>query len=133
MLGAHRAALQHQAHGHQHRFQPGRRHGRQHLRHHPVAALPAHQRTLQMDQGLGQVGKRRTVAQHAWLALHQRDVVLPVVAGLAPVAQAFVASHHLVVGHDHHLARVQPRAHLLPHQLAWHRVAVACHRYQASA
>ena len=81
------AALQRQLHRHQHRVQPGAGHDRQHLRHHAVAAGLAQQRSAQLLQRLGQVGERRPVAQRAGLALQQRDVVLPVVAGLAFVAQ----------------------------------------------
>ena len=44
-----------------------------------------------------------------------------------------MASHHRVIGHHHHAARVQPRADHLPGQLARHRVAVARHRHQAGA
>lgn len=120
MLGADRAGLQHQAHRHEHRVQSGSGHSGQHPRHHPVAALAAHQSALQRDQQLGPVGERRAVARYAGLALHQREVVLLFVARLAPVPQALVADHHLVFGHDHHLARVQPGAHLLAGQLARH-------------
>ena len=59
--------------------------------------------------------------------------MLPVVACLAGVAQPVVARGDLVVGHDDHAGRVQPRADHLPVQLARHRVAVARHRHQASA
>lgn len=59
--------------------------------------------------------------------------MLPVVAGAAGVAQAFVASHDSVIGDNDNAARIQPRADHLAGQLAGHRVAVARHRHQAGA
>lgn len=95
---------------------------------HPVAAQVAQQPSAQPLQRLGHVGERRTVPQRARLPLQQRDVVLPVVAGLARVAQPVVAGHDGVVGHDDHAGRVQPGTHHLPMQLARHRVAVGRQR-----
>ena len=43
--------------------------------------------SVQLLQRLGHVGERRAVAQRPRLALQQRDVVLPVVAGLAGIAE----------------------------------------------
>jgi hypothetical protein len=85
----------------------------QHLRHHPVAALLVQQGLAHALQWLGQVGKGRAVAQRARLALDQRHVVLPVVAGLVALAQALVRGHR-IAGHHHDLRRVQPRADHLP-------------------
>lgn len=61
----------------------------------------AQQPAAQPLQRRGQVGERRAVAQRPGLPLQQRDVVLPVIARLAGVAQALVPGHHRVAGHDH--------------------------------
>ena len=50
-------------------------------------AVAAQQRAAQPRERLGQIGKRRPVAQRPGLALQQRDVVLPVVAGTALVGE----------------------------------------------
>mmetsp|Transcript_66689 Transcript_66689/g.164356 ORF Transcript_66689/g.164356 Transcript_66689/m.164356 type:complete len:266 (+) Transcript_66689:1653-2450(+) len=137
MLQAHSARgagpLQGQLHGHEYSLQAGARHQSQHLRHRTVAAGLAQQYTTQALQRLGKVLEGSTVPQRARLPLHQRDVVLPVIAGLALVAQPLVPGHDAVVGDDHHLARVQPRADHLPDPLAGHGVAVAGHAHQAGA
>ena len=137
MLGAHpprgRRTLQRQLHGHQHRLQAGAGHQRQHLSHEPVAAGLAQQRCAQPLQGLGQVGEGRAVAQGTGLSLHQRDVVLPVVAGLALVGEPLVIGDDGLAGDNLYARGIQPRAHPLPCQLAGHRVAVARHRHQAGA
>jgi hypothetical protein len=131
VLGADGAGLQHQLGGYEHGVQAGSGHRREHLRHHAVASRAAQQRLLQGQQRRGHVGERRAVAQHAGLALHQRDVVLPVVAGLAAVAQARVAGDDLVLCHDDHPRGVQPGRDHVPGQLARHRVAVAQHRHRS--
>jgi hypothetical protein len=100
---------------------------------HAVATRVAQQPAAQPLQRRGQVGERRAVAQRARLSLQQQDVVLPVVAGLAGVAQALVPGHHCVGRHNRDTGRVQPRADHLPDELTRHRVGVARHRHQAVA
>ena len=78
------------------------------LRHGPVASILAHQALAQSLQALRHVGKGRAVSQCPGLALHQRHVVLLVIANMAPVGQPFVPGHdQLVTGHLHP-ATVQP-------------------------
>lgn len=72
-------SFQRQFHRHQRGVQARPRHDGQHLCHHPVTTRVAHQRP-------GHVDERRAVTQCDGLALDQRDVVLPVVLGLATVA-----------------------------------------------
>jgi hypothetical protein len=55
MLAAWLAGLQGQLGSDQHGIQPVHRHGRQHLRHDPVAAFMAQQDALQLLERLGQV------------------------------------------------------------------------------
>ena len=137
VLGAHpprwRRTLQGQLHRHQHGVQPLLGHLGQYLRHHPVAPLLVQQAFAHALQWLGQVCKGRAVAQRARLALDQRHVMLPVVAGLVAIAQALVRGHHSIAGHHHDLRRVQVCADHLPRPFAGHRVAVARHRHQAGA
>ena len=56
------------------------------------------------------------VAQGARLALDQRQVVLPVVDDVIAIDGTDVLSHHVLVGHDHHLLRVQPYADAMARQ-----------------
>ena len=86
-----------------------------------------------MGQRPGQVQEGRAVAQRAGLALHQLDVVLPVVGGVAAVEQPSVAGHDRIPADHVHPHRVQPRAHRLARPFARHRIAVAPHHHQASA
>ena len=57
--------------------------------------------------------------------------MLPVVAHLATLGDAFMAGHDGIAGDDADAARIQARADHLSGQLARHRVAVAAHRHQA--
>jgi hypothetical protein len=69
---------------------------------------------VQSLQRLGHVGERRPVAQGSRLPEQQRDVVLPVVARLAGIAQPVMASDDLVARGNSHRARVQPGADKCP-------------------
>ena len=68
-------------------FEPGFGRHRKHLAHHPVAPVAFEGQALQADQGLGRPGKGRIVPQRSRFALYQRQVVAPVVAGLATLAK----------------------------------------------
>ena len=71
-----------------------------------------------------------SIAQRPWFALHQRDVVFPVVAHLSTFGNSFMDGHHRVAGYDIHAPRIQSRAHQLAVELAGRRVAVAADRHQ---
>ncbi len=125
--------LQHQIGGHQHRLQPGCGHQSQHLGHEPVAPVLPQQRLAQLLQGLGQIGKRRAVAQRPGFALNQRHIVLPVVGGQPPVGQPGMAGHtHAVMRHDH-LGGIHPGAHPPPGEFTGHGVTIAGNGHQTGA
>ena len=117
--------FQHQFHGDQDGLQSGLGHGGQYLGHDAVAAFALEQEAAQALQRFGHVGERRAVAQRPGLPLDQRDVVLPVVAGLVALEAARMTRHHGVVGDEVDALRVDPDADHLADQLARHRVAVA--------
>lgn len=123
--------LDHQFHRHQHRRKAGGGYGRQHLRHDPVATGVAPQALHAALQRRWHVGKRRSIAQCAGLALEQRDVVLPVVADLLAIDDALMVGDDHVAGDHAHACRVQARADHLAGQLAKDRVAIAMHGDEA--
>jgi hypothetical protein len=63
--------------------------------------------------------------------LHQRNVMLPVVAYLAAVDDPFMAGHDNVTSNDAHSIWIQARADHLSCKLARYRIAVAAYAHQA--
>mmetsp|Transcript_44314 Transcript_44314/g.78330 ORF Transcript_44314/g.78330 Transcript_44314/m.78330 type:complete len:366 (+) Transcript_44314:5222-6319(+) len=106
------------------------RHGRQHLSHDAVAARVAQQMALQRLQHLRHDLEGRAVAQCPGLALHQRDVVLPVVEGQVALEAAGVPGHLDAVCHQHQGVGVGAQAEHGVHVPCWHAVAVALEVHQ---
>eukprot|EP01038_Epipyxis_sp_PR26KG_P017796 gene17797-24838_t len=126
-------AFEYQLDGHQHRFQPGLRHHGQHLCHDPVSSRVPEQRLAQTQQRRRKVQERRAIAQCARLALHQVDVVLPVVAGLATARQPGMAGYDGVRGRHIDSLGIDAGADDVAGPLAWHRITVARGSHQAGA
>ena len=137
MLGADAAAgrgtFEHQFHRHQHGLQAGLGHCGQHLGHDAVPAGVAQERLAQTQQGRGQVQKRRAVSQGAGLSLHQINVVLPVIRGLAGASQPGVTGHQHIIGGHAHPVRVQPGADQAAGPFARDGIPIARHGHQAGA
>src|SRR5665647_1173110 len=99
VLGTERTGLNNQIDRHQHLLQSSGWHRSEYLCHDLVTAVMAHQTELQFLQRLGHIGKGGAVSQGARFALHQIDVVLPVVNGVTPISRTLMAGHHCVPGH----------------------------------
>ena len=86
MFRTERTGFDHQFHGDQYRVEPMDGDGGQHLRHHLISTWVSHQPAPQLLKRRRHVGKGGTVSQRPWLALHQWDVVLPVIADLSSLS-----------------------------------------------
>ena len=73
--------------------------------------------------GAGRSAKGRAIAQGTGLALHQRDVVLPVVADVSTVGQSFMAGDDDVFGGDIHALEIKPGADPMVGQITRRPVA----------
>jgi len=77
------------------------------------AAGVAQQAELELLQGGEHVGKGRAVAQGTGFALHQCDVVLPIIHSMPPVDDPLMAGDHGITGHHADARRVQPGTHAI--------------------
>lgn len=117
--------LENQRHRDQHGLQSVDRDGGQHLGHGPTHVWLAQQGLLQRAQRFGHGQERRAVAQRAGLALHDGDVVLPVVVSAIALEAPLVARDHGIAYHHDQLKGVHPQAGDGMGVLAGHAVAVA--------
>jgi hypothetical protein len=95
MLGAGPSGFQCQLDGNQHGLPSEDGHSRERLRHDSIAAVETRQRAAELLQWGRQIGGRRAIAQGTWLALDQRQVVLPVVDHVITIAGTKVSTPFL--------------------------------------
>ena len=108
----------------------------QDLDHLPVAAGLPEQVLLQPLEGFGQFGEGRAVAQGSRLALDDRQIVPPIVDGLAktvvrPLDDAAVLADELPLRGNHNPLRIDPEADRPVGEGRRHAVAVALQMDQA--
>lgn len=78
MIGAQASRLKHQFHRHQHWVETSDGHSSHYLRHDSITVGVTSQALLEKPQRLGQIDKRRAIAQRTGLAFDEWDVMLPV-------------------------------------------------------
>ena len=88
---------------------------REDLDHFPVTAGMTQQMPLQALERLGQVKERRPVAQRPGLALHDGQVMVPVIdcaagAIMGPLDDALVLAYDLSLGDDQEAIGIDPQA-----------------------
>lgn len=130
------ACLQCQRHGGQHGLFVMVQDERQDLDHFPVTARIAQQMPLQPLEGLGQFEERRAVAQGARFALDHRQIMPPVIDGVAgaimgSVDDALMLAYHLSFRHDQEATGIDPQADRPIGEGCWHAVAIALQVNQA--
>lgn len=106
------------------------------LDHLPIAAGRAQQMPLQPLEGVGQIKERRPVAQGVGLALDDRQVMSPVINGVAgaimrAVDDALVLAHDLPLGDNQEAVGVDPEADRAVGKGGGHAVAVALEMNEA--
>lgn len=87
-----------------------------HLHRIPNTSWLLEERTLQLPEGIRQVGKRRPVAQGAWLFLDHRQIVPPVIdcllrQVLGALDDPGTLEENLPVGGDDDPLRIDPEPH----------------------
>ena len=86
-----------------------------------------------MLERLGHASKRSTVAKTAGFALHQADVVLPVIKGLTALKAATVPGYPLAIGHHSDVVVVHAHTDGRVGVLGRYAVAIALQVDQAGA